>query len=221
WLFNLDGTHVQKTVSVSGTYRPVVMDVNGGGIDDIIWYAPGSAPDTMWLFNPDGTHTSKSVSISGNYVAVPGHFGEPSDDAQPQQRLIWFSATGPDAIWTFDTNGNHTSKALPNITGAFKPVVGRFTSTTYDSVLWYRPGSGSEQMWSFTPSGEVNQLESPVVNGNYDFTVGDFDDNGYQDIAWASAGKATIWEFHDGGRSQVTFNSGTPNTIVRTAYQFL
>ncbi len=34
--------------SVYGTYEPFTGDFDGDGIDDIFWYAPGTAADTIW-----------------------------------------------------------------------------------------------------------------------------------------------------------------------------
>ncbi len=111
---------------------------------------------------------------------------------------------------------------MPNIDGnGFQPVVGGFTSTTTDAVLFYRRGSASERFISFGTDGSVNDLEPPVVNGSYDPTVGDFDGNGYGDIAWTSGGKATIWKFNSGGYTQTSVSTNTTNPIGRTIANYL
>jgi len=213
WLFSGSGAHTNVPLSISGEYIPTVIEANGDGFDDIVWYGPGAAADSIWLFGAGAGHTTKSVAISGSYQLIPGHFGL-RPEGSPQQRLVFFNPSGADSIWTFDTAANHTSVPLPNVDGAFYPVVGGFTSTTTDAILWYRPGSGSEAFWSFTDAGAVNQLDPPNVGGTYDPAVGDFDGNGYQDIAWSSAGHATVWRFQLGGYVQGTVDSGLPNTTL-------
>jgi hypothetical protein len=213
WLFNSSGGHTNVPLSITGEYVPTVIEANGDGFDDILWYKPGAGADSMWLFGAGAGHTTRSVSINGSYQLIPGSFGL-RPEGSPQERLVFFNPSGPDSIWTFDTSANHTSAPLPNIDGAFYPVVGGFTSTVTDAILWYRPGSGSEAFWSFTDGGSVNQLEPLNVGGTYDPVVGDLDGNGYQDIAWTNAGNATIWRFNGGGFTQTTVSTDLPNTIA-------
>ncbi|HEX7133207.1 MAG TPA: VCBS repeat-containing protein [Iamia sp.] len=215
WLFNSNGTHTNVPLAISGSYVPTVFEANGDGYDDIIWYAPGGGADSLWLFGPGAGHTTKALSISGSYQLLQGYFGE-AGEGSPQKRLLFFNPSGPDSIWTFDTAANHTSAALPNIDGAYIPVVGHFIEG--DNILWYRPGSASEALWGFTEEGSLNQLEAPPVNGSYDPTVGDFDGNGYEDIAWTASGNATIWQFNSGGFTQSSVTTGLPNTNAVTAY---
>ena len=33
---------------VTGTYKPFVGDFDGNGRDDVFWYAPGAAADSIW-----------------------------------------------------------------------------------------------------------------------------------------------------------------------------
>lgn len=215
WLFASDGSHTNVPLTINGDYLPTVFEANGNGYDDVIWYRPGSGADSIWLFGAGAAHTAKSVTINGSYRLIPGYFGEAAE-GRPQKRLLFFNATGADSIWTFDTAANHTSAALPNIDGAYVPVVGHFVEG--DNILWYRPGAASEALWGFTSGGSLNQLEAPSVNGTYEPVVGDYDGNGYQDIAWTSAGRATIWKFTSGGYTQSVVNTGLPNTTAFTGF---
>ncbi|HEU5150000.1 MAG TPA: hypothetical protein VFU19_05855 [Iamia sp.] len=217
WLFDSSGGHTSVPLTVNGDYVPTVIEADGDGDDDVVWYRAGTGADSIWLFGAGATHTSKPITINGSYLLVPGHFGD-RPEGSPQERLVFFNAAGPDSIWTFDTAGNHTAAALPDVDGAFTPVVGRFTGTARDAILWYRPGSGSERFWSFTAGGAVDQLEPPTVNGTYDPVVLDQDGNGYQDIAWTASGNATVWRFTSGGYSQTTVSTGLPNTTALAAF---
>lgn len=216
WRFAADGSYTSTSLPVNGDYVPTVIEADGDGYDDIVWYASGTAPDSIWLFGSGATKTSKAISINGSYRLIPGYFGDAAEGS-PQKRLLFFNAAGPDSIWTFDTSADHTSSALPNIDGAFRPIVGRFVGEG-DNVLWYRPGSASERFWSFDGDGSLNLLEPPNVSGTYDPAVGDLDGNGWQDIAWVTNGRATIWRFNGGGYSQVSYDSGLPNTIPAVAF---
>jgi hypothetical protein len=219
WLFQSNGSHTVKTQTINGSYKPTAINADGDGYTDIVWYAPGGAADSIWRFGPNANHTTKAITINGSYQLIPGHFSTVAEGS-PQRRLVFFNKAGADSIWTFDTNANHTSAALPNIDGAATPVVGEFTSTTRDAILFYRPGSAAEHFISFNGNGSVNQLEPPAVNGSYDPEVGDYDGNGYQDIAWASGGKATLWKFNSGGYTQQNIVTSTVNTLPATIDNF-
>ncbi|HMJ79055.1 MAG TPA: VCBS repeat-containing protein [Iamia sp.] len=219
WLFNSNGSHTSVPISVTHD-NPTVFDANGDGVDDILWYAPGNAADHLWLFGPGGVHTSRTMTINGNYRVVPGRFGD-QPEGSPQERLVFVSNGGYDSIWTFDPLGNHTTAPLPAIDDVYEPVVGRFTGTTRDAILWYRPGHDAEQLWTFTAGGAVQEVAAPSVFGTYDPVVGDFDGNGYQDIAWTSAtlsGHATIWRFYGGGHAQSIVSTGLPHTTAHASY---
>ncbi|HWJ64814.1 MAG TPA: VCBS repeat-containing protein [Acidimicrobiales bacterium] len=215
WLFKPNGSHTTKSVTINGSYKPTAINVDGDGYSDIVWYAPGTAPDSIWLFGAGANHTTKSIAINGSYQLIPGHFSDVAEGS-PQRRLLFFNKSGADSIWTFDTNGNHTAASIPNIDGAYTPIVGTFTSQTRDAVLFYKPGTGAERFISFNANGSVNQLEAPNVNGTYDPEVGDYDGNGYQDIAWANGGKATLWKFNGGGYTQQNIVTSTVNTRPAT-----
>jgi len=216
WLFDSSGAHVNVPMTINNSYQPTVLDANGDGRDDILWYGWGRAPDRLWLFGPGAVPVSRNVTINGHYEVIPGHFGD-RPEGSPQDRLVFYSyyEGGPDSIWTFDTSADHTSAPLPVIDAVAEPVVGRFTGTTRDAILWYRPGHDAEQLWTFAADGTVQEVAAPTVSGFYDPVVGDFDGNGYQDIAWTApngAGTATIWRFYDGGRAQSVVNTGLSQT---------
>lgn len=219
WLFKANGTHTTKSVTINGTYKPTAINVDGDGYTDIVWYAPGTAPDSIWEFGPNATPTPRSITINGTYQLIPGHFSDVAEGS-PQRRLMFFNKAGADSIWTFDSSGNHTSAALPNIDGNFTPIVGEFASPDRDAVLFYRPGTSSERYLSFAANGSVSQLEAPNVNGTYDPEVGDYDGNGYDDIAWASGGKAVLWKFTSGGYSQQNITTSTVNTRPVSIHPF-
>jgi len=213
WLFDGGGGHTNVPLAINGDYVPTVLEANGDDVDDILFYKAGTGADSMWLFGAGGTHTTKAITINGGYRLIPGIFAD-----SPQERLVFFNAAGADSIWSFDSSANHTSAPLPNIDGAFIPIVGGFIANQGEAIFWYRPGSGSEAFWSFNADGGLNQLDAPSINGTYESAVGDFDGNGYQDIAWTSGGNATIWRFHSGGFGQSYVNTGLPNTTALTAF---
>ncbi len=217
WLFRANGTHVAKPQTVNGSFRPVVINIDGDGYDDIVWYAPGSGADSIWVFGPTGAHTNRALSISGDYHPFTGHFGN-RPEGSAQDKLIWFSKTGPDYLWTFTETASVVSTTLPNVNGNFEPIVGNFQDQDQDAILWYRPGSATEVYWSFQANGSLDLLEAPQVNGLYDHAVGDYDNNGYEDIAWLNSGKGSYWKFNGGGYSTQVINTARVDTAPSVSH---
>lgn len=220
WRFSGNGSHAVVPLTISGRYRPVVIEADGDGDDDVIWYAPGTAGDTIWLFGAGASRTAKRVRIDGDYTPVTGIFGI-RPEGSPQERLIFWKQGGADAIWTFDTDANHTSQSLFIPDG--RPVVGDFTADDIDSVMWYQPGPGAEGMVSFDEAGTARLDPAPPVSGTYEPVVLDFDGNGAEDIAWTRNGGATIWRFGAGAEglaySQSSLAGNDPNRIATAVYR--
>ncbi len=51
---------------VGGTYSPFSGDIDANGFDDVVWYGPGTAPDSLWLFDGDG-RVGVPISVGGSY----------------------------------------------------------------------------------------------------------------------------------------------------------
>ena len=88
----------QLSTRVSGSYFPVVGDLDANGYDDIVWYAPGSAPDAVWFGRSTGLPISRSITASGIYRPLVGDVdGDDGDD------IVWFStsATTTPVWWSY------------------------------------------------------------------------------------------------------------------------
>lgn len=211
WLYRGLSARTATPLSISGSYQPVVLDADADGRDDILWYAPGPAADSLWTFGPNAVPTKRTVRIDGRYDVVVGRFGD-APEGEPQDRIAFSDPTGPDAIWTFDTQGRATSRPASFPPGA--PVVGDLLGTGRDSILWYRPGSATESLTRFDVGGSPTTVLSRQVTGTYAPVVGDLDGNGYDDIAWTSGGRATIWQHAAGGITQRSVDSGLGPSIA-------
>lgn len=85
----------QTALGITGTYAPVVGDLNGDGRDDIVWYAAGSAPDAVWFGEVGGGVTSRAISVTGTYRPLVGNLdGDAGDD------IVWFNPGAIDTpVW--------------------------------------------------------------------------------------------------------------------------
>jgi hypothetical protein len=187
-----------RAVSVSGTYRPLVGQFAGDGATDILWYAPGSAPDSLWIGKAGqrgaAAFTKVPLRINGTYTPVVGDFfGDDYSD------IIWY-APGPasDFAWESDeVPGYFTSRSLA-INGRFRPSVLEDYSAANrkDDVLWYAPGSAKDYLWHYaeTGSGAYSTINLSI-NGTYQTILGDWNADGLGDLVFYAPGTAADYRW--------------------------
>lgn len=177
------------SLSVSGTYTPLVGNFEGDATPDILWYAPGSATDWMWRGLGSGTFAKHPLAqqIGGTYTPIVGDF---VSDARPE--VLWYApGSGADALWNF-ANDEITSYPI-SISGTYTPHVipdsrwgpggGR-----REKILWLTPGTGGDSLWQFTgPTGQHTSTTLSVA-GSPIPVIGDFDGNTINDILWYRPG---------------------------------
>ena len=107
-------------IQVSGTYQPLVGNFGGDTKSDILWYAPGSTPDSLWIGTAThGTFTKMPMTINGSYIPLVGNFaGDGYDD------ILWYSpGTGADTLWTSIDAPSIFASSTFTINGTYTPVV--------------------------------------------------------------------------------------------------
>ncbi|HEX7131385.1 MAG TPA: hypothetical protein VF228_02365 [Iamia sp.] len=173
---------------VNGTYTPIVGDFAGDLRDDILWYAPGAAGDSLWI--SDGTtFTSRAVSISGTYVPAV------LDDAAGYDDIVWAAPSGGSgSIWVFHGTG-HVSRSITSPAGS-RPLVGRFNDGSCADLFWYVPGAGADEAWYVNCNGIVGAAVAEPVFGTYEPVVAHPIDSAFNDgILWfRDGGPSTYWE---------------------------
>lgn len=175
-----------RTVGVGGLYNPIIGDYDGNGQADVLWYAPGSAPDYIWLTqgDDDGSTGQRSVrvAINGDYQAFARNFagGEERDE-------VAFLASGPapDHLWTFDAAGRPTSTSAPTSgVGLGMPLDG-----APDVLMTWVPDTapGITQLAPGTPTSRSTG-NTAVASGYYPI-IGDLvGPVGGSDVLWYAAG---------------------------------
>lgn len=214
-----------RPLSIGGTYQPIVGQFGGDGAWDILWYAPGSAPDSLWLGRAGqrgaNGFTKVPLSISGTYRPVPGDFG--GDD---HTDILWYAAgSSPDSLWISDGGATPTwSRRALSINGNFAPVVldDHVAAGRKDDLFWYAPGAGADYLWKFADdgSGGFQSLPRPV-SGRYTIVAGDWSGDGLDDLVLYAPGTARDyrWDARDDGtfvQGNLTINKTySPVTIYR------
>jgi hypothetical protein len=202
---SIPATVSTTSFSVTGTYIPLVGDFTGNGIDDILWYAPGSGAEHLWSFAGDSSHVEIPVSnVGGTYrPTVLDANGDSRDD------ILWYSPGGSDALWLFGPGGTtHTNKAISAGSG-YTVVAGHFGNPgpgqPRDRVVFYNP-SGTDWFWTFDTSGNHTSALLPNVNGNYQLLPGQFFEETYGGIFFYGPGSLPEkeWAFGPGSGGDVS-----------------
>lgn len=188
---------------VTGTYSPVAGDFDGDGYDEIFWYAPGTARDSVWNFNSTSSVTSSSpYTVNGSgYRPQAGNFlGDGTDD------ILWYGpGSVADSVWDFETGG--TYRSVPQqIGGTYRPVVGSYGTDGTDDVFWWGPGSAADSLWDFRPDGTRTSTPYTVNGSSYSPFALDIYNQGFGggDLFWYApgAGRDTLWDFLGGVRRE-------------------
>jgi hypothetical protein len=187
-----------RSLSVSGTYQPLVGQFAGDGATDILWYAPGSAPDSLWIGKAGqrgaAAFTKLALEINGTYTPVVGDFfGDDYSD------IIWY-APGPasDFAWVSDDVPGYFGRQSVAINGRFRPSVLEDYSAANrkDDVLWYAPGSAKDYLWHFGETGTgAYSTVNLSINGTYQTILGDWNADGLGDLVLYAPGTAADYRW--------------------------
>ncbi len=176
-------------VVINGTYRATSLDANGDDRGDVLWYAPGTATDSVWLGQGAGSFTGVAAQINGTYddVLTGDIDGDGLDD------ILWYARdNGASWLWRSRGDGTFSSTSLSPGAGRLPLLLDVDVDDALE-VMWYGPGSLSDSLWDWQGTGFVASPRS--INGTYQPFVGDFDGNGRDDIFWYAPGGADdfIW----------------------------
>jgi hypothetical protein len=75
-------------ISVNGSYRPSVGDLDGDGTADILWFAPDASTDYVWLDPASGSPSSRAISVTGAFQPLLGDL-----DADDGDDIVWFQGS--------------------------------------------------------------------------------------------------------------------------------
>jgi RHS repeat-associated protein len=139
-----DHVYTQQSLNVSGTYRPVAGDFDHDGKDEIFWYGPGSAADTLWDFTSRSAHTDTAKTVSGaNYIPVAGDFdGDGNDDIVFND----WTVTGGDTLW-WGPGLSSTSHLTVSLATGQLPFAGDFDGDGKDDLFINNYNAGGDTIW--------------------------------------------------------------------------
>ena len=183
------------TFDVNGSYTPIGGDFNGDGLDDIFWYAPGAAEDSLWYGLGANKFKNVPVSVDGKYLPVAGDF-----DGDARSDILWYGGANlPESVWygRDNTTASFDQLTTTNVAGLYLPFAGDFNGDGRDDIFWYAPGDAPDQLWSgtaargFTHGQPLKPAGSAWnIQGDFEAIPGDFNGDGRTDILWYGRGSA-------------------------------
>ncbi|HWJ60998.1 MAG TPA: hypothetical protein VNS19_03435 [Acidimicrobiales bacterium] len=195
-----------QALSINGSYQMLRGQFAGDAATDILFYGPGSAPDSLWIGKTgakgNSGFTKVGVSIGGTYVPVVGDFaGDDYDDI-----LFYGKGSAPDALWTSVPTSSYFSSKSVKISGTnYQPkVLMDYRDVgTKDDVLFLGPGTVPDYLWHFTESVGTPEYDGPgtwqsrtlKVNGSYQLVVGDFSGDYLDDVVLYQPGAARDYKW--------------------------
>lgn len=182
-----------RPVTISGNYQMLRGQFAGDAATDLLFYGPGSAPDSLWIGKTGvkGTNgfTKVPLSINGTYVPVVGDFsGDDYDDI-----LFYGRGSAPDSLWTsVDTSARFSSKSVKISGTNYQPKVllDYRAVGAKDDVLFLGPGNVADYLWHFNESVGTSGYVAPgtwtsrnlKVNGSYQLVIGDYNGDYLDDV---------------------------------------
>src|SRR3546814_4429803 len=83
---------------------PHVAELDGDGVDDVVLYAPGGAPDRIYRGLIDRTMAALPLAVDGNHEVLVGDY-----DADGRDDIFWYGKGSRDDSRAFsDGNGRFT-----------------------------------------------------------------------------------------------------------------
>lgn len=184
-----------SAVQISGTYTPLVGNFAGSSADDIFWYAPGPAPDSLWISTGRGSFTKVSKPVNGTYTPLVGDFG-----GDRRLDILWYApGPAPDSQWTSVASSAIFASSPRTIDGTYSPVVldntlpiptaiaGGPTGLPADAIVWHRPGAALDFVWWF--NADRTYTSTPIdIPGSPILRPISLDANPFQDLLAYSPG---------------------------------
>jgi hypothetical protein len=147
WYFGPNGrTSVAQRVTGTG-YRPVAGDFTRDGFDDIVWYAPGAAAESLWRGGRSGFTGAGTMSITGTYRGKTLDFNGDGFDE------VYLYQANRGVFWRSGANGFTSVQDGPPIAGTGRPVAGDFTGDGRSDLLTYVPGTAADRFYRGNATG--------------------------------------------------------------------
>ena len=129
--------------TVNGLYHLRTSDVNGDGLEDLVWYEPGTGSDFIWhgrsSISTIGSGYQTTFTLDNSLTPIDGDF---NNDGRGD--IFWYGpGSEPDSIWWGQTTmadfvAPHAT--TQSVSGTYEPTSGDFNGDGYDDIYWFAFG---------------------------------------------------------------------------------
>ncbi|WP_436793013.1 FG-GAP repeat protein [Actinospongicola halichondriae] len=185
------------SVTVNGSYDPVVGDFDRDGTDDIFWLSPSSTRHYLWTGATGLAFDSTPVTL-----AIDGIDGVGDFDGDGRTDLVDHRPGAAEDAFFFATGSGFVRRAA-SVGGTYDLEVGDFDDNGVDDIYWYSVGAGSDYVWFNDPGipSPGTQPAGAPANLASGKTAAVLDSANGSDVVWARPGTGgdEFWTFS--GRS--------------------
>ncbi len=211
-------------------YSKQVVDLNGDGINDLLWMYSG--PDGLWtatsLGKGDGTYGPVQIAqFSGsNFGPFAQYTKQVADVNGDGIADLWWMYSGDGGVWVCTATGKGDGTFNPvktvQLSSSNYGTIDQYTKQAVDIngdgiadfVLMY---SGSGGLYAYTALGRGDGTFAPLqggafsgsnfgANDQYVKQLADVDGDGIADLWWMYSGNGGVWIATATGKGDGTFN---------------
>lgn len=174
--------------AVGGYHQYATADIDGNGMDDILWSSRDGGRSVIWLSTGSGFRWAHFVPGRG-LLHQPGDFdGDGKDD------LLYYIPGAPNAqVYFGGVDGRVTYQVIRLESQKYQPLVVNLPTSQGAEIYWYAPGFAATDQWTRFFSTRNPRTQRILLSGYQVPVVGAFSAGGRDGILWWGPGGMADW----------------------------
>ena len=192
--------------SIAGT-----GDIDGDGVEDLIWHNSGTGRVVVWFLDPDGVLNRTQAVLDANLATTWSLMGVEDMNQDGVPDLIWHqSTTGRAHVWSLGADGKYVSgwdvSATYPATAWKIAGVADMNRDGNPDLVWHHGTTGRVHIWFLDAAGKyasgANVADVDLVTAWQIKGVADMNRDGSPDLVWhhGTTGRVHIWFLDAAGK---------------------